>query len=90
MTEDVGHVFQRRAIANHLSGGGVAEAVTAEASPLQTDSLQKLLDDPSGSAGMSKWLVGRVGGEKDFAIRSVRPLTFDVIGDQRSHFGGQG
>ena len=89
MTQDVGHIFQCRAIANHLARRRMAEAVAAQAPSVQSNTLEKTAGDPSGRRGFGERLMGRTSREKHFPMRAAWPLMLDVLGKDSTHITGQ-
>ena len=88
MTQDVGHIFQCRAIANHLARRRMAEALPAQAPPVQSNTLEKTAGDPGGRRGFGERLMGPTSREKHFPMRAAWPLMLEVLRKDSTHITG--
>ena len=89
MPQNVSHIFQGSAVANHLARSGMAEAMAPEPSPMQSNTLEKAAGDPGGRGGAGERLMGRAGSEEHFAIRAAWSIMLDIFAKDSADITGQ-
>jgi len=89
VTQDVRHIFQRGAVANHLACGRVTEGMGPQTSSVQPDALEKMAGDPGRGRGVGERLMGRAGSEEHFAIRAAWPIMLDIFAKHSTDIAGQ-
>jgi len=89
MTQDVSHIFQGGAVANHLARSRMAEAMAPQPPPVQSNTLEKTAGDPGGRGGVGERLMGRADRQKHLPMRAAWPILLNVLRKDSTHIAGE-